>query len=970
MTRHAGTFANMRKDTDKAPGMTAKQHASSAVKGDSATSSARDLASCDQEIIHIPGAIQPHGALLAAQGGYLVTHASANLSEILGQSARSALGKPLAEVIGEAACRMLLNVELLGESGLGESECVTKADGRTLNLRAYQSDFHTCVDIEPKRSGSPRGSSISMVKSILKTFNQAQSHTELCELAVRGLKFATGYDRVIAYRFAKDGHGEVIAEARAAQLIPYLGLRYPASDIPLPARRQFLRQRVGAIADASYEPVPLLIHSALDNGEPLDLTHSALRSVSPIHREYMRNMKTAASLTIGLDYGNDLWGMLVCHHRTPLIAGPETRSLADVIGQAVSLLIGRLNNSELSGQRLNRIVTLRALSDHLSAPIPLLEAFAAADADLLSLIGAAGAVVRISGLLLYLGDIPERHMAERALHLLHALAGGKLLAYDDFSLRYPELDECKAKGSGVLLLPLAEKDDAILWFRPELTQTIKWGGNPTEHLTVNPDTARPSPRTSFAVWQEIMRGHAEPWGEVDIAIARELRGVVEAELARRTKAALDHLRNYDSLTGLPSRDLLKTRLAEAAKKAGGSIYLLFLDLDRFKVVNDTMGHAAGDGLLAEVARRLVTAAGPDVMVARLGGDEFVALCDGLDEDAVKKLSEEIRKAIEMPFEILGRVCHISASIGIANRDSLGGLDMIQAADMAMYVAKKRGGNRRTEFSQSLHQRAVLEFELERDLRQAVETNDQLVLRYQPQFRIVAGTFCLSGFEALVRWQHPRHGCVMPSRFIPLAETTGLILPLGDKVLEMALREVQALQCASPKDVIRLAVNVSSSQLAQPSYYPNLVKALRDAAFQPASLCLEITERMLTDSAVSQVLADIRQLGVHVAIDDFGTGYSAISYLYRLPIDIIKLDRNFLTEVDRSAALLQSVVALAHAAKMSVIQEGIETQAQFDAVMAAGADEVQGFLFSHPLSLTDASELAARTSFSDLLPALN
>jgi len=287
--------------------------------------------------------------------------------------------------------------------------------------------------------------------------------------------------------------------------------------------------------------------------------------------------------------------------------------------------------------------------------------------------------------------------------------------------------------------------------------------------------------------------------------------------------------------------------------------------------------------------------------------------------------------------------------------------------MAMYVAKKRGGNRRTQFDELLHKRVTQEFEMERDLRQALESSDQIVLNYQPQFRIVSGILRLSGFEALVRWQHPRDGWMAPGLFIPLAEKTGLILPLGNKILAKALREAQFLQRAHLQDVLQVAVNVSSSQLAQPSYYANLVDALRSAAFPATSLCLEVTETMLTDITLSPVLADIRKLGVHVAIDDFGTGYSALSYLYRLPADVIKLDRSFLAEVDRSAALLQAVVALAHAAEMSVIQEGIETQAQFDAAVAAGADELQGFLFAHPLSITAAAELAKEATFSELLP---
>ncbi len=265
----------------------------------------------------------------------------------------------------------------------------------------------------------------------------------------------------MAYRFHEEGYGEVIAEARGARLEPYLGLRYPASDIPPQARRLYMRQRVGTIADADYEPVPLLADTSLDDGTPVDLTHSALRSASPIHREYMRNMKSAASLTIGLVHSSaagerNLWGMLVCHHAKPMIAGPEVRAVADMIGQVVSLLLGSLGDSELYGQRFERQAALNTLSERLAGSMSLAVALTGAEEEVLRLVDAGGALLWIGGTVHRLGQTPPLPVAERALVVLRSLAGGMVLAVDDLGGRHPELAACTADGSGALLLPLGQ----------------------------------------------------------------------------------------------------------------------------------------------------------------------------------------------------------------------------------------------------------------------------------------------------------------------------------------------------------------------------------------------------------------------------------------------------------------------------------------------------------------------------------
>jgi diguanylate cyclase (GGDEF)-like protein len=990
-----------------------------------------DLADCWREPIHTPGAIQPHGALLAVRADtLLVSHASANLAAFLDRSAESVLGRKLAEVIGEAACRAPHGVLPPAGAAHGQIHSLSGLDGRTLDLRAHRSGPYICLDIEPVGPEPGQRPPVILMQSVLETFRQAVTRGELCELAVRGLRAITGYDRVMAYRFHADGHGEVIAEARTAGLEPFLGLHYPAADVPAQARRLYLRQRVGSIANSNYRPVPLLVDPALDDGTPLDLTHSALRSASPVHREYMRNMNTAASLTVGLARsraldaretapmpselkpesadsaaaanGDQLWGMLVCHHGTPFVAGAELRAVAGMIGQVVSLLLASLGEAEVYAGRLARDATLRRLAERLTGIAPLPDVLTAAGSDLMGLLDAGGALIRINGARFCLGRAPPLATAERMLATLWPRAGGEMLAIDQIGRGHPDLAGCSSEAAGTLLLPLArDTDDAILWFRPELSRDVTWGGNPAGHVSFDSTNGRLSPRTSFAAWSDTVRGRSEPWTEADLALAGQLRTVIGTAVAQRNKAALAQLRYYDSLTGLPNRSLLRERLREIAdepvRDAGmdpvatghraaapartghagtdddGAVFggtgtaLLFLDLDRFKAVNDTMGHVAGDALLIEVARRLRAEAGSDHMAARLGGDEFVVLCRGLSRDAVADLAERIRRAIEAPFEIAGRPCHVSVSIGIAVADQSGGLDLIRAADMAMYAAKASGGNRGVVFESALFDRAAQQFELDLDMREALRAGDQLALLYQPLFGIDGGTKTLIGFEALIRWRHPRRGWLSPAHFIPLAEKSGLILPIGEWVLAKALRQGRALSRVHPGLALRMAVNVSTLQLSRSDFCSGLAGVMEAEGFPPPALCLEVTESILANAVATAVLATVRELGVRVAIDDFGIGYSSLSYLRRLPVDVVKLDRSFLEDVEgdpNGGDFVRAVIALAHAAGKPVVFEGIETQAQYALVSAAGADVVQGFFFAPPLSANAAEELVRQYRLLD------
>jgi diguanylate cyclase (GGDEF)-like protein/PAS domain S-box-containing protein len=449
-------------------------------------------------------------------------------------------------------------------------------------------------------------------------------------------------------------------------------------------------------------------------------------------------------------------------------------------------------------------------------------------------------------------------------------------------------------------------------------------------------------------------GRTIPYADEAPARATAIRDIRER---RAIQERLARQSFYDTLTGLPNRSLFMDRVTHALgwghPDAASPLALLLFDLDRFKVINESLGHAVGDQLLAAVGRRLAEALRPADTLARLGGDEFAVLVDGVaGEAAAEGLARRMIEALAAPFLVEGRDTYVSASVGVAVSRAVGqsASDLLRAAEIALYRAKADAGNRVALFHPRMSASSVDRLELELDLRLAIE-RDELRVFYQPLVDLRSGRTL--GHEALVRWEHPSRGLLGPLSFIPLAEETGLILPIGDVVLAEACRQARAWQCADPHlaDMV-VSVNLSARQFAQPDLAARIATVLTETGLPPATLELEITESLaMSDAEATGVtLRALHELGVRVALDDFGTGYSSLAYLSQLPLDVIKIDRSFvagLQESPANVAIVRAVVGLAQALGMAVTAEGIEREDQLAALREAGCDRGQGFLFARP-----------------------
>ena len=466
------------------------------------------------------------------------------------------------------------------------------------------------------------------------------------------------------------------------------------------------------------------------------------------------------------------------------------------------------------------------------------------------------------------------------------------------------------------------------------------------------------------------------WTHTEIGCLMDIASLLMTELElrsdltvkRETQEHLLYSTLHDALTGLPNRSLFTERLRHAMRRSARHpddlFAVLFLDLDRFKEVNDNLGHFAGDELLRAVARRLEACIRPEDTVARLSGDEFAILLESITEISdAGRVAERIEEALSFPINIAGAEVTTSASMGIVTSTMAHDQpeQILRSADMAMYRAKAAGRARYELFDRAMHTDALARLQLETDLRRAVERGE-FRLHYQPVVSLRTGR--ITGFEALVRWQHPERGLVQPADFIPVAEETGLILPMGRWVLSEACRQIREWNKTHPRsEPLTIGVNLSARQFSQSSLVDQLKQVLESSGVSPTSLRLELTEAAIIDRGRYSVavLLQIRELGVQVYLDDFGTGYSSLSYLHGLPVDGIKIDRAFVSDLDTNEdnlRLVRTLLTLSEIVGIRAEAEGISSAEQLKELRSLNCEQGQGYLFSAPIT-SDAVEQLLR-----------
>ena len=498
-----------------------------------------DLTSCDREPIHVPGRVQPHGVLLVlAEPDLRIMQASTSTAQYLGRAAESLLGQPLAALLGDEYVQYLrntLDIETIDQNPLYIWTSQLGAGGQHFDGLIHRHNGALILELEPSHTASaPRSDFYRMVKTVVARLQGAPSFDAFCNTAVAEVRALTGFDRVMIYTFDADGHGSVIAEALAPNVPSFLGLHYPASDIPQQARALYLRNWLRLIPDVRYTPADVVPTLTPDTGAPLDLSYATLRSVSPIHLEYMANMGVRASMSISIIDDGALWGLIACHHLSPRYLPYEVRAACEFLGQAFSLQLTAKRDSEDHQYRAQVNTVGLRLIQQIAEVHPLDYALTAGRPSMLDLVDAGGAALCIDGQIVSLGQTPTDDQIRALIAWLGAQPERGIYSIASLATACPELANCKDTASGVLAAPISRaQGEYLLWFRPELLQVVNWGGEPTKAVELHDDGVRLRPRRSFELWQQMVALHARPWKSFEIAAASDMRNAVLSIVLRR-----------------------------------------------------------------------------------------------------------------------------------------------------------------------------------------------------------------------------------------------------------------------------------------------------------------------------------------------------------------------------------------------------------------------------------------------------
>ena len=657
----------------------------------------RRLEECVREPIRAPGTIQPHGALITVEPTTMtIVHASESCATILGVEAPQLVGRPLSDVAGDAW--VLANDAALTGASPARNPIPFTGNGQRFETVVHNGGPLVIIEFEPLQDDGENDRTAVAVYGAMHRLAKMRTHQGLWRATARELCELTEFERVTIYSFHPDGHGEIVAEEVPDGMEPYLGLHFPASDIPEQARQLYLTKLSRLIVDNSGAVSDLFVLPNADGSErpALDLSDAELRSVSPHHLQFMRNMGQASTLSLSLVREGRLIGMITLAHRTSHRVSYLLRQGLEVLANQVALQLSSMDEID----RLTGQVHVRSIRAQLVDQAGVRESTDAAqlaaslfggDLTVLNLVPASGAVLRLGGATSTVGTVPP---PEAISHLAawgrdHVTAGS--FVTESLAAQHPDLAARLDGVTGLLFVPLPTSGDFIAWFRPEITEDVKWLGAQTADNRVTPL----SPRTSFSAWTQGVSGKSQSWNGLE-AEAEELSRDLAGAMVRHAEAKLAALALSDSLTGLPNRRHLMDRLSHALACSPGTneTTLLFIDLDSFKAINDTHGHEIGDAVLVQTAQRILGCVRAGDTAARLGGDEFVVLCENTSTEEAAVVARRIVDEVRKPIATTGALVAVTASVGIADAAvALTAEDLLKGADLAMYRAKDSGRDR-------------------------------------------------------------------------------------------------------------------------------------------------------------------------------------------------------------------------------------------------------------------------------------
>ncbi|MEO8660394.1 MAG: EAL domain-containing protein [Bryobacteraceae bacterium] len=908
---------------------------------------------CGTAILHSIGSVQSHGVLVAIQAeSQVVEYCSANSAGLLGIEAPKLLGQT---GVQWQADRWPGLATLAGREGILEWAEIGGTE--PLVVVGHRCGPHLILEFERRGVGSPHWWNHAARTAFLAQLTAVHTAEQCREFLVNQVFTQSGYDRVMMYRFLPDWSGEVALERCRPGIEGFLGLRFPATDIPPNARQLFALNWQRAIADVDSETAAILSRS--DGAQPLDLTYSTLRAAHPAHIQYLKNMGVQASLTLSTVVNGKLWGLIACHHLSTRSLSIEDRLSFEEMARLVSLhltnLLGLMEQNLQSEMRQK----LSALQGAMSlagddARLALSHNLGA----IRQVFGAGGAWLRFEGLDVFHGLVPDKLSLAPLRDFLERFPRDEVSSWDALPEALQPYRALAANASGMLFIPLSGADFIAL-LQPEVISTINWAGKPADAETQEGIPAQPlTPRNSFAVWSQRMRNISEAWTPTELGFAGKLRTDLQLFIGN---ARLEQIALHDPLTGLANRLLFDRRLQQEVRNAiarNTTFAVHMIDLDRFKHVNDTLGHGAGDQVLTQVAERLMGVVRKEDTVARLGGDEFAIIQTGLaDRAGAVSTADKIVNSISEPYRIDGEKVEIGASVGISlcPADTVEEDELMECADLALYEVKHTG---RSAYSMYLPTMRTAESRItDGDLLVNALRDNEFELNYQPIVDAHSGE--LRGLEAFLRWRRPGEPIQTASEFLPLAEQRHLGPAVGKWVMNAVFAQYQQWMREGLPPV-PITVNIGASEFATLDL-PGDIEALAaryETGWQWLRLDIKEEALMADPAQAVRKLNKLRDAGVGANLDNFGRGFVPLGYLTQLPFRGIKVDAvlfDHKRDRTRFNALLNVVQGIAQVFSAQLTVTRIETVAMRDRLRNQRIDLLQGYSIARPAEAAKTAE---------------
>lgn len=914
---------------------------------------------CKTDQLHLIDEIQSYGAMMVIdKRSNLIVAASENIHKFTGKQLESILGQPWSLILTpNLVGSMFIADPTEAANGVVQSTIIGE---QALEVINHTNDNYCIVELEPGKDHI-QALDFSQRCSFIKALAKTDIPQESAELLMEKVAAIIGFDRVLLYKFLPDWHGEVIAEKLKPGVEGFLGLRFPEGDVPANARRLFTVNLQRLIADVNQTTTKVITH---DPTVQLDMTFAQLRAIHPVHIKYLQNLGVPASFSLSIVCDGKLWGLMACHHLSPKVLTISERQSCEELTRITAMHMSNLIAGEKEKARYQYRVSISEIRGALIAQTQGKQALSARISKIKSTFNANGVWQHIDGDDFFSGNVPDKTSLIQLKNWLAQLDRQKI------SYRFqipPSLANNPALvkfASGLIYLPLNPKDFIVI-FRQEMIENVNWAGKPQSIDNEAGSVAALTPRSSFQKWSQQVTGQCEPWQDVDIEAAEKLQEELIDYLERSN---IEYMALRDNLTGLANRLSFERKMEASIRQSieENSMFAVFMiDLDNFKPVNDTMGHAAGDELLIQVSDRLQSLVRDNDMVARLGGDEFaIILSNVTGTEHIDLIANRVLAEMKRTFEIGTSNVQIGASIGVSlcPIDAASQEELLHEADLALYDVKKAGRNGFKRFESAMLEGQEASMLIKKQLDDAFELN-QFEFYFQPIIHAKSGK--LESFEAFCVWQHPEKGALPAREFKDLIETHQLANKWAEWGLEALFKQYHQWQGAG-YGVVPIAFNLSPKQFLNFDICGLCEKYAKQFDVDTTWLRIDLDEQTLAMNSrrSKEKVSQLHEYGILVNIDHFGQGMVSLTLLTNLKLNHLKINCerfHFDEATHEGNAQLEIFKSISSVLSLPIIATRVGDENSCKLATEKGLTLLQGNGLSKPLTLAEATDYLAQAS---------